>query len=81
MEFFLAHNVVELNSYFECLTDNGHAWTWGQRFKSLEHTLTGDALVNWKELMVEDYPDPAETELREGNKRSDNQALGCYISG
>ena len=60
MEFFLAHNVVELNSYFECLTDNGHAWTWGQRFKSLEHTLTGDALVNWKELMVEDYPDPAD---------------------
>ena len=60
MEFFLAHNVVELNSYFECLTDNGHAWTWGQRFKSLEHTLTGDALVNWKELMVEDYPDAAD---------------------
>jgi hypothetical protein len=59
MEFFLAHNVVELDSYFECLTDNGHAWTWVQRFKSLENTLTDDALVNWKELMADEYPNVA----------------------
>ena len=60
MEAFLAHNVVELDNYFECLTYNNHAWTWVQRFKSLENTLIGDALVNWKELILEEYPNVAD---------------------
>ena len=60
MEAFLAHNVVELDNYFECLTYNNHAWTWVQRFKSLENTLTGDALINWRELVADDYPNAAD---------------------
>ena len=60
IEAFLAHNVKELENYFECLTTNNHPCTYATRFKSLGNTLVGDALINWDELVEDDYPHVAD---------------------